>query len=189
MGSAFQYLVSKKKLTECLKWEFINDKTEDEIKKELSQNFNPELYEFSEDKEWYCFELSEKIPTNDFIELYDEFNKIVRRNKKDVEEFEIIKKDISKLKSIYDISKYAKENCHCTLCDTDLPFYCNVHPFYMFGEHLYPATSIKIVSFYFGVSKISCEDSSDSFDVFTDLLRYRLKHTKLGESMLAFVTA
>ena len=60
--------------------------------------------------------------------------------------------------------------------------------FNMFGEKVPVETSIDGPTFYIDWAKTYCEFAQISFDIITNLLRYRFKDFKLAQSLLFFLS-
>jgi len=186
MGSAFCYFIEKKQLREDLSWAWLSDIDEQTVKEELFKNFNSKIYCLEEDDEFYNIKLREDISVNDFLVLYDEFRKVeYEHDEREQEERNVIRKEISELNNIYEVLKYA-DNSHVGFWH----FY--LHFFRMYikiaNKSVCIKTRVKGISLYLANNKTISESNFESYDLFTNYLRFRLQHTKLADSMLIFLT-
>jgi len=109
MGPAFCYRIGKKSLQSSLFWSGTGKIDEQTLKEDLFKHFNRKIYCFDENDESFIISLRNDIPVNDFLELFDEFQKIDYEGDKDKQDCQDkIKQDISAMNDLYEILNSAK---------------------------------------------------------------------------------
>ena len=187
MGMVGEYIIPKKELAKRLQMEFIPTKTDDEIRKEIRKILPAELYKLEENEGCYDFTLVDDVSPNDVIAIYDEFNKISKRDSSELEYINEHRKNLMQMKTINEVIEYATSETE-QFWSYSLPEYLHSQTHSLFGEIIYIPMFVGIIVFYFGDGKTRSEFPMESFDIFTDLLRYRMKGLKLADSMYVFLT-
>ena len=187
MGMVGEYIIPKKELSERLRMEFIPTKTEDEIKKEIRKIIPEELYKLEEDENCYDFTLNDDVSASDVIAIYDEFNKISKRDSCELEYINEHRKNLMQMKTMNEVIEYATSETE-QFWSYSIPAYLHSQWHSLFGTIVRVPMFVGIIVFYFGNGKTRSEFPMESFDIFTDLLRYRMKGLKLADSMYVFLT-
>lgn len=187
IGCAFIYSIPKNWLAKSLPWSSITDKSESEIITELKKNFPMDIYSFSTDDNWYHFSLRDDVAVEDFISLYDALFSSILRDVVDNESVEKNRANIVKMKTMDEIWSYA-EHGRKYFWPMDLHFFGTGIIFNMFGQKVPVETSIDGPTFYIDWAKTYCEIAQISFDIITNLLRYRFKDFKLAQTLLFFLS-
>lgn len=187
IGSAFIYSIPKNRLAITLPWCSITNKSESEIITELKKNFPMDLYSFSTDDNWYHFSLRDDIIVEDFISLYDALYSSILSDWVDNESVETNRANIVKMKTMDEVYSYTY-NRRKYFWPMDLHFFGTGIIFNMFGKKVPVETSIDGPTFYIDWAKTNSEIAQISFDIITNLLRYRFKDFKLAQSLLFFLS-
>lgn len=187
MGMVGEYIIPKKELSERLQMEFIPTKTDEEIKKEIRKILPEELYKLEEDEKCYDFTLNDDVTPNDVIAIYDEFNKISKRDSSELEYINEHRKNLMQMKTINEVIEYATTGS-LYFWSYSIPAYLHSQQHRLFGKIVYVPMFVDIIAFFLGNGKTISEFPMESFDIFTDLLRYRMKGLKLADSMYVFLT-
>jgi len=186
MGSAFCYRISKKSLQSSLFRSGIGKIDEQALKEDLLKHFNSKIYVIDENEHSFIISLRKDIPIKDFLELFNEFQKIDYQGDKEKEVCQNkIKEDISVMKDIYEIWDYADNG---RLYFWTLELNCFLMKISVAGQTVGVQAKVGGVAFYIAYNKTMSECEFESYDLFTNYLRFRLKHTKLADSMLVYLT-
>ena len=187
MGMAAQYAIPKKNLRENLAWNFLGDVSEEDLQKELRTILPESLYGMSEDEKGYYFSLNDTVSVEDVISIYDEFNKVVGYRKDDFIYIKEHRDALMQMKTLGEVLKYAS-NSKINFWKLDLVGYLYSEFHLLFGRAVRIPMYVDGVDFYIGQSKIISESMTESFDIFTNLLKYRLKGFKLADAMKVHLT-
>lgn len=186
MGPAFRYRISKKSLQSSLFWAGVGKIDEQTLKEDLFKYFNSKIYCYEENEDSFIISLRKDIPVNDFLDLFDEFQKIDYKRDKEKEVCRNkIKEDISVMKDIYEIWDYA-DNGRLYFWELDLRYFQMLIP--IANQTVNVQAQVGGVSFFLANNKTISECEFESYDLFTNYLRFRLQHLKLADSMLIFLS-
>ena len=187
MGMAAQYTIPKKNLRENLVWNFLGNVSEEDLQKELRTILPESLYGMSEDEECYYFSLNDTVSVEDVISIYDEFNNIVGYRKEESIYIKEHRDAMMQMKTLDEVLKYAS-NSKINFWKLELYGYVYSEYHLLFGRAVRIPMYVDGVDFYIGQSKTISESLTESFDIFTDLLKYRLKEFKLAGAMKVHLT-
>ena len=187
MGLAAQYAILKTDLRRNLVWQSLGDVSEEDLQKELRTILPESLYEMEEDEEYYYFSLNDSVSVEDVIAIYDEFNNVVGYSENDSKYIKEHRKAMMKMKTLDEVMEYAS-NCRIKFWELELYGYVYSERHLLFGKTVKIPMYVDGVEFYIGHHKTSSESETESFDIFTDLLKYRLKGFKLADAMKVHLT-
>ena len=187
MGMAAQYAIPKRDLRENLVWNFVGDVSEEDLQKELRTILPESLYGMSEDEKCYYFLLNGTVSVEDVISIYDEFNNVVGYRKEESIYIKEHRDALMQMKTLGEVLKYAS-NRKIKFWKLCLVGYIYSECHLLFGKMVRIPMYVDGVDFYIGLSKTISESETESFDIFTDLLKYRLKGFKLADAMKVHLT-
>lgn len=160
-----------------------------DVKQQVLNQLFPEIYDFREDDKYFYLKLSSKIPVSELISLMETFYGIRGIDSAENEEFEQVKQLLEE-KTIDEAYEIARERpSYLFQADQLGPAYgYYAIPLVINGERkLYPVY-IWCIMIESSSAKTNTEDDLVSYDFFTDLLRYRMRPSKLADAMLVYLS-
>ena len=159
------------------------------IKPLIIDQLFPELYEQYENDEHFFLSLSKSIRGEDIASLMKAYFSLVG-DKEDI--FDTMEKLAEAMKGLN------ADQVYLFAGEVTEPFFSQVnlgtsYPTYMIplvvnGKRHFFTASLLLIKIDNASSKTDTEDDIESYDFFTDLLRYRMKPEKLADSMIIYLS-
>ena len=188
-GIVYQYCFSKKEVERQYEQLFWKKKPFKEMRRTIIDQLFPEIYNCKEDEEYLYVYLSDSLQMDDLISVMEAYFSIVGLNKEAVMEFESIKEKLEKatVKEAYD---FAGGKPSYLFQEMELGSYGSyyAYPLIIDEEKLFYNARISTIMIDSSSAKTITEDDLLSYDLFTELLRYRMRPNKLANSMIIFLS-
>ena len=186
-GIVFQYRFSKTEVEQQYERRFRKKKPFSELKQDIIDQLFPDIYDYEENDDYLYIYLSDSIKVEDLITTMKSYYSLVGMGEYESEEMDKVIESL-KGKNLNDAYSIAQERVLYLFYDTELGYnYAYyAYPLELEGEKSLFTVHLSIVTIYTSSAKTSTEDDLESYDLFTDLLRYRMKPDKLADSMIIF---
>lgn len=161
------------------------------VKSEIIMQLFPEIYDFQEDKDYIYFTLSNKVSVSDLFSAMEFYYSLIGLLPNKSEEFDSVKQ-LLEGKTIQEAYEIAKENpSYLYQADEVGGRYYSYYAISMVinGKRKLCPVHISVIMIEQSDAKTVTEDDLMSYDLFTDLLRYRMKPLKLADAMLVYLSA
>ena len=188
-GIVFQYRFSKTEVEQQYERRFRKKKPFSELKQDIIDQLFPDIYDYEENDDYLYIYLSDSIKVEDLITTMKSYYSLVGMGEYESEEMDKVIESL-KGKNLNDAYSIAQERVLYLFYDTELGYnYAYyAYPLELEGEKSLFTVHLSIVTIYTSSAKTSTEDDLESYDLFTDLLRYRMKPDKLADSMIIFLS-
>ena len=188
-GIVFQYRFSKTEVEQQYEIRFRKKKPFSELKQDIIDQLFPDIYDYEENDDYLYIYLSDSIKVEDLITTMKSYYSLVGMGEYESEEMDKVIESL-KGKNLNDAYSIAQERVLYLFYDTELGYnYAYyAYPLELEGEKSLFTVHLSIVTIYTSSAKTSTEDDLESYDLFTDLLRYRMKPDKLADSMIIFLS-
>lgn len=187
-GIATEYYFDKKIIKDKFRYKF-DKPSEEEIRHALINTFSSDIYDFYENDDLYFFGLKDEISMQDIVELMKKYWEIRGASQRVQDDLEEIYNEIAEM-SIEEALNYAKNcsMCYFSYLNLERIFPPLFYPVKLNGKKHFLYASAVGFHIDMASSKTDTEDEAESYDFFTDLLRYRLKPLKLADTMLVYLS-
>lgn len=145
-----------------------------------------DVYEFKDQGSWLHFTFKDSLAVSDIIEIHKAFFDTYICGVKAGDLSELYSR-LSGM-SLSDALEYAEKHDSYYYSKSELPFYMHVSPFDIDGKRIYVPAAIDVINFKYASYKTDTEDSAESYDFFSELLRYRLHPLKLADAMMVYLS-
>ncbi len=188
-GIIYQFVISKARLEELYHRRFSEKKPLSEFKQEIINQMFPQIYSWEEDDEHLYFFIRDSFTGDDIIETMNAFYGIHGYRKSYMEELSSVYSNL-KGATIDDVIEYGKGKPSFLFQEISLgysysPLFIRIR---LNGRSLFINVHAELMMIESASSKTFTEDDAESYDFFTDLLRYRMKPDKLADAMLVFLS-
>ena len=188
-GIVYQYCFSKKEIELQYERLFWRKKSFVEMRQTIIDQLFPEIYNCTEDNEYLYVHLSDSIRLDNLVSVMEDYFSIVRLNKEAMREFERIKEKLKNV-TMMEAYNFAKGKPSYLFQEMELGSYGSyyAYPLVIDGERCFYDAQVSIIMIDSSSAKTITEDDLTPYDLFTELLRYRLRPNKLADAMLIFLS-
>lgn len=188
-GIIFQYRFSKMEIEKHYEQHYRERKSFGKIKQEIIDQLFPEIYNYKEDDDYLYVFLSDLVNADDLITTIRKYYSLVGINENNSADLEEVCEKL-KGKTIEEAYDLAKEKSLHLFWESDLGFIFAyyAYPLVIGGKKTFYPVHASVAMIDSSPVKTATEDDLQSYDFFTDLLRYRMKPDKLADTMLIFLS-
>ena len=187
IGMAYSFAVRKDVLESTVRKQFAARRHLDDVKEQITMQMFPDIYGFRESGDFLRWEIRDDIPVTDLTDLVHGFGELMRY-------FTEWKDDRSLIRFL---NRFRIREAFRRSIEIDNPHYRPFrlfsplyhHPFRIDGTRIFVQTEVRGVALHTSTAKTMTEDDVTPYDIFTELLRYRMRPLRLADSMLAFLTS
>ncbi len=187
IGMAYSYAVRKDVLESTVRKQFAGKRQLDDLKGQITKQMFPDIYGFRESDDFLRWEIRDDIPVTDLTEIIRGFGELMRKFAEWKDDRSLIRflnhfpiREAFRRSVEIDDSRYRPFRLFSPLYH---------HPFLIDGTRVLVQTEVRGVALHTSTAKTMTEDEITPYEIFTELLRYRMRPLRLAVSMLAFLTS
>ena len=187
IGTACSFAVRKDVLESTVRKQLAGRRNLDDVKGQIKMQMFPDIYGFRESDDFLLWEIRDDIPVTDLTELVRCFGELMGN-------FMEWEDDRSLIRFL---NRFPIREAFRRSVELDNPHYRPFrlfsslyrYPFRIDGTRVLVRTEVRGVALHTSTARTMAEDEVTPYDIFTGLLRYRMRPLRLADSMLAFLTS